>query len=253
MSEKRIFKDFDLPTNHLPGNQHYVPPKARTADEVARRRELRRGTLLIEKQASGLSMAGLILDALEEPEDIRFAAKVLAISGLNSAWYIIGRGSEAEVMRRRLKLPILATGDPALQPDVMSLLPSARARIRGAVPRAHVLVAAHEHVPAKVADLKKEIARSVGTASIELACVARSEMLGRNNSTVSDSAAQNFVRQSGLWVLHHGRTTASEIGSYASMAQLSDRDSDLSVFWRRNAPNGAVEAYEAAVESPLAA
>jgi hypothetical protein len=44
---------------------------------------------------------------------------------------------------------------------------------------------------------------------------------------------------------------SERIGTHPSLAQLSDPDSDLSVFWRRQAPNGAYEALEWAHEEAV--
>jgi hypothetical protein len=254
MSEKRIYKDFDLPTNHLPGKRHYVPRPARSATEIARRRGLRRGTLLAEHQVRGLTVAAAILEKVEEPVDVQFSAKVLAVSGINSAWYSFARGAEEKVMRRRLKLPLLATGDAERRPDVTTLLPSARQRVNDAALQAHLLVGANELLSvAKIEDHKKQLGRAVGGASLELACIASQSGFSGFGKTVTDFDAQNFARQRGLWALHHGRTLATEMGSYPSIAQLADVDSDLSVYWRRQAPNGALEAYEQALSDPTVA
>lgn len=254
MSEKKPFKDFDLPTNHLPDAGHFVPRRARDAREIDRRRGLRAGTLLTEHQARGLTVAELILDQVEEPEDVQFSSKVLAVSGINSAWYSFARGAEEKVMRRRLKLPKLATGNPEQLPNLSILLLMSRSRLSQAVARAHVLVAAHETLPAgEVAERRTILGREVGAIGLELACVATPGGIGRYGDVMSDFEAQNFARKRGLWALHHARTLVTEIGSHPSMAQLADPDSDVGVYWRRNAPNGAMEAYEAAVASPLAA
>lgn len=254
MSEKRIFKDFDLPTNHLPGVQHYVPRRARSAAEIERRRGLRPGTLLAEHQVRGLTVASLILDHIEEPVDVQFSSKVLAVSGLNTAWYSFARGAEEKVMRRRLKLPVLATGSSEHQPNLSILLLGSRDRLSKAVLDAHMLVAANELLPpAEVEDRKRQLGRSVGDISLELACVSSPDGIGRYGDVISDFDAQNFARKRGLWALHHARTLATEVGSYPSVAQLADPDSDLSVYWRRTAPNGAVDAYEEALASPLVA
>jgi len=253
MSEKRIFKDFDLPTNHLPGNQHYVPRRARREAEIARRRELRPGTLMAEHQVRGLTVASLILDQLEDPVDVHFASKVLAVSGINSAWYSFARGAEEKVMRRRLKLPLLATGNPEHRPNLSMLLLASRDRLSDAVLQAHTLVAVSEVLPEKVEEHKKQLGRAVGGVSLELACVASPQGFGHFGTIVTDFDAQNFARQRGLWALHNARTLAGEMGSYPSIAQLADVDSDLSVYWRRSAPNGALEAYEEALTSPLVA
>lgn len=252
MSEKRRYTDFDLPTNHLPGNQHFIPPKARDSDEIARRRELRPGTLLAEYQVRGLGMAAIILENVQEVEDVKFASKVLAVSGINSAWYSFARGYEHQVMRRRLKLPVLATDNGEAELSVAEFLPNSHEALQKAALEAHMLVGANQNLPAKIEQYKKQIGRSLGGVSLALACLASPE--GLQEATQSDGfEAQNFARRRGLWALHHSRTLATQLGSYPSIAGLADRDSDLSVYWRRNAPDGALEAYEQALESPMAA
>lgn len=253
MSEKRIYKDFDLPTNHLPGDEHYVPRRARDSSEIERRRGLRPGTLLIEHQADGLGVMARILDYVEDPVDVQFATKVAAVSGINSAWYGYGRGFEGQVMRRRQKLPMLATGNPDHQPNLSMLLLGSRQRLGEAVLHAHTLVAVHEVMPEKSPDYKKMLGRMVGDIALELACVSSPNGIGRYGEVISDFDAQNFARIRGQHMVHHSRALVTEVGSYPSFAQFADRDSDLAVYWRRHAPNGAVEAYEEALASPLAA
>ena len=50
-------------------------------------------------------------------------------------------------------------------------------------------------------------------------------------------------------MLEDSRTLYKQVGSNPTLAQLSDNDSPLSVYWRRNAPDTAYEALEQAIES----
>ncbi len=110
-----MYKDFDLPTNHQAKGEDYIPPKARQADEIERRRRLPSGTLLAEQQRDGIAISAEALARLEREEDLQFASRILGASALNTSWYLFAKG--APVMRRRLKLPVLATPEPEFRPN----------------------------------------------------------------------------------------------------------------------------------------
>ena len=237
--EQPIFKDFDLPTQHL-AEEHYVPPKARSAAEIERRHRLPKGSLLAEHQHRGLKVAAGILGNIIDQPDVDFSARLLAAAGLNTAWYGFAQGAETEVMRRRLKLPRLDGWQPAWRPSGPDLLREATDGFEEAVFAAKAVVSAVEHRSPRTAGYKKTLGRAIGNSSLTLACVPVADQLVLGGT---DHDIQLLVRQRSLHTLNDARQLSGEIGSHPSIAQLADQDSDLSVYWRRNAPNGALQAF----------
>lgn len=245
-------KDFDLPTKHLGLDGHFVPPKARDEEEIARRRDLAPGTLVAEFQQRGLAVASTILKFIERPEDIHFSSRVLAASGINTAWYAFARGAEGEVMRRRLKLPYLAAHKPELRRASSDILEDASWLFHEASTATHELInTSEQYFPRRFDTARRKVGRITGRASLTLACVSLGDELIAHPEGLASVDTQILVRQQCLRALQDARTLGDEIGLAPSVAQLADLDSHLSVFWRRNAPNGALQAYETAVDLRL--
>lgn len=256
METTTAYKDFDLPTKHLEEAKHFVPAKARDEAEIARRRSLVPGTLLAEHQERGGAVAATIIKLLDRPNDISFGARVLSAAGLNTAWYSFARGAENEVMRRRLKLPFLAAHQPLaedspVRPTTDDLLQEAAFGFGEARATGAKIIDSLGHLSPRIERLRKTFGRQVGRASLTLACVELGDML--QNSLVSSIDTQSLVRSRCLQALEDARSLSHEVGLPPSIAQLADPDSHLSVYWRREAPNGAAQAYHQAVELHLAA
>lgn len=237
---KKPYSNFDLPRQHI-YSDHYVPSRARDTEEIARRRALPTGTILAEYQRDGLQMATNILAHVEEPEDVAFAVDTLAASGLNSAWYSYAR--HASVMRRRLSLPELANdevGDGWRQTR-NGLLTKAQRGLAFTAELAGQLAASRSE-GREVDRQSIALGRQLGNVSLELACVR----LGNAPESLSAFDVQSLAREQALEALEYSRVVASQTGTHPSLAQLADVDSPLSVYWRREATNGAYEAYERA-------
>lgn len=234
------YRNFDLPKQHL-DDRHYVPERARTSTEIERRHTLPQGTILAEHQRDGLRIAGQIMQMVEQPEDITFARNVIAMSGLNAGWY--NYAAHSPVMRRRLDLPTLADGETDWRETRTGLLTKAQQGLVEAATIAEVLVATKVE-RRSTARHQQQLGRHLGNVSLQLACI--------EVGTVADSYTpfdvQNFAREQSLQTLEQARVFGDQVGSHPSMAQLADPNSDLAVYWRRNAPNGAFEAYEEAIE-----
>lgn len=251
MEKEIIYKDFDLPTKHLVAERHFVPAKARDEDEIERRRSLRPGVLLAEHQEHGVAVAASILKRLHQPEDVAFASKIISATGLNTAWYSFARGAEHEVMRRRLKLPFLAAHAPEFRPSSDELLYDSAFYFDEARQTGEDLIEIIGRDPRKEEQLKKKFGRQVGKASLTLACVSLGDELQANPVRSVDT--QDRVRQRCLQALESSRTIDESIGLPPSFAQFAEHDSHLSVYWRREAPSGAQQAYHTAVAQHLAA
>ena len=153
-------------------------------------------------------------------------------------------------MRRRLKLPYLAVQKPEYRETSDEILYDAAFRFGEARAAAEQLKGALEIHSPKVDQHKRTLGRMIGKASLTLACVDLGDKLIEHPLSSVDT--QILVREHSLRALNDARTLGNTIGLPPSVAQFADPDSHLSVFWRREAPNGAVEAYETAVELQLA-
>ncbi len=238
------FRDFDLPVEHLIDERHYIPPKTHDPSEAIRRRELNRGTLIAEQQLRGLKVAKTILDNLDEEEGLLFASDLLACSGLNSAWYSYAQRSQ-DVMRRRLKLPVMITkrnqNPDMFMEDTLQIMDSA-------VLEAGRLVGAMEYDPRRIDERQRKVGVRSGNAAIRLACYG-SVLAGEFAMYPNEVETQGRVRELGLKALAKARSLHREMGSHPSLAQLSDPYSHLSVYWHRRAPGSA----QTAVVEALAA
>lgn len=246
---KNIYKDFDLPNKHLTNEADFIPPRTRDEEEEARRRANPSGTVILEFQDKGLEIARAVLGGLKNSseEDIKFASETFAATGLNTAWYSFARN--ARVQRRRLKLEVLATDDPEQRPSTFMLLNNAISDLEDAEAQSKLLVAQYIIGSPESFRQRTILGRTVGHAALTLSCVPLGDRIGYDDYQMTDFDLQDLARRRGLYSLEDGRRLASKIGSAPSLAQLAYPDSDLSVYWRRHAPNGALEAYEEAIAS----
>lgn len=242
---KTIYKDFDLPTKHLDGEQHFAPSRARDSGEIERRRQQPSGTLLAETEHRGIARASFIIPRLSETPSINFAAETLAAAGLNTAWYLFGRN--APVMRRRLKLEVLATADPEQRPTTLMLLDNAAQDLRDATDLSAELVeATRGGQTGKLGALKSELGRKVGHGALTLSCVPLGDQIGYESSQLSDADVQMVARQRALHSLEQGRVLEEKMGVPPSMGGLGDQLSELSFYWLRNAPDQALDEFHMA-------
>lgn len=237
---QHIRKNFDLPTKHLGPEGHYVPPKARDEAEIARRRTMRagRGILMAEQQEFGVKVGALILEHPRAVEDLEFTAPLLAASGLNTAWFSFGR--TLDVMRRELKLPRPSQRRPI---TTANLLEDAQLGFFEAAHSAEKVTKQARKGGLEYANHVVPFGRAIGNASLKLACTTLADML----AGLDEATSSEVMRRQSLHTLQASRELGDTIGTAPTLAQLANPDSDLSVYWRRTAPNGAVEAYEQAV------
>ena len=240
----RTFKHFDLPVKHLEGEgEHYIPPKARDEAEIERRQDLAPGVLMAEMQAKGIKIAKNILELMIDTEDTLFATKTLGASSLNTAWYNYAQGAK-NVMRRTLSLPSYdELGEEVTKTNLIDL---ATFRLGTAQWAANNLVKdGHERRRLYIKH-KKIIGGQLGNAALVLANVPAAEAIAFFDD---DPAYQQLIaRQSATSLLEDSRMLYKQVGSNPTLAQLSDQDSPLSVYWRRNAPDAAYQALEEATE-----
>lgn len=245
-----IYKDFDLPVRHQPKGLDYVPPKARDEEEAMRRRLMPAGTLMADQQCDGIAITADILTGLEDPRDLAFASRLLGASALNTSWYLFARN--ASVMRRRLKLPNLTVPEDDVRPDTLELIQSRDLRledVRGRS-RTYASIVAFGFGEMLLDNHRNRLGRNIGNSALAIATVDLGDVFTFGSS--DDFEVQDAVRRRALRTLTDARELGVELHTAPSLAQLADPDSDLSVFWRRNAPNGALMAYEQAYEERAA-
>lgn len=246
-----IYKDFDLPVRHQPRGVDYVPPKARDEEEIARRRIRPAGTLMADEQCDGIAITADILAGLEDPADLAFASRLLGASALNTSWYLFARG--AHVMRRRLKLPVLTVPEDDIRPDTLELIQARDHRledVRGRA-RTYASLVAFDFGEHLLDNHRRNLGRNIGNSALSIATVDLGDVFTFGSS--DDFEVQDAVRRRALRTLTDARELGVDLHTVPSLAQLPNPDSDLSVFWRRNAPNGALTAYEQAYEEKAAA
>ncbi len=120
----KAFRHFDLPKQHLTGEQHYVPPKARSPARLSVAANCRPEPCWQTTRRHGTEIVSDVLHVLSDPDDVKFAVDVFSPSAYDTSWYGIARHGEA--MRRQLKLPVLVMGDPEGRIENPDLLNDAR-------------------------------------------------------------------------------------------------------------------------------
>jgi hypothetical protein len=240
LREPRPPIDYDMPVEHLNAELDSVVAKSRDQARIDYLRSMPPGTARAEAQLFGQAVASGVLDTITDPDDITFSVDIIAAAGINTAWYNGASGS-IEVMRRRLKLPKLATVDGIVEPA--SLWQSGRQQFRGAIMLADTVARETKTRSPKLPERKRQYMRQLGNASLTLAC----SQLPAEITEVSAYNAQIGVRLQSQRVLRAARELGEVIGKNPSLRQFEDADSELSVYWRRHAPNGARQALLNAV------
>lgn len=233
--------DYDMPVEHLNAELDSVVAKSRDQARIDYLRSMPPGTARAEAQLFGHAVASGVLDTIADPDDVAFSVDIIAAAGINTAWYNGASGS-IEVMRRRLKLPKLATDDGIIEPS--TLWHSGRQQFRGAVMLADTVARETKTRSPKLPERKRQYMRQLGNASLTLAC----SQLPADITEASAYNAQIGARLQSQRVLRAARELGETIGKNPSLRQFEDTDSELSVYWRRHAPDGARQALLNAVE-----
>lgn len=242
------FTEFQISVSHLSPEHHYVPPPAREADEIARRQAERPGHLIAEQQLAGIQIAGEALGKIEGSEDTNFLAGVLAVSAYNSAWYTFAEGADMEVMRRHVDLPWLMGPTPHDRPTSETVLEHARRDLLYATEQAYAVEQAIHYGSPRVHDFRPRLGRTLARAALHLAVVDLGDKLA-GSPRISDAKVQKMVRARCTRRVTQARTMAADIGSHPSLAGLTDPLSDVSVFIGRQAPSGALKAFQEAAQA----
>jgi hypothetical protein len=241
----KTFKKFDLPVKHLEGEgEHYVPPKARDPQEIERRHQLMPGLLMAEMQAKGIKIARCILEQMQDEEDALFATKTLGAAALNTAWYSFAQGAK-DVMRRQLTLP--PYDEYGEDVDMALIVDDAVYQLSEAEKVADSMVKEGHEKRRLYVIRKKVIGVKLGDAALTLGSAAYANLIAQ----IPDDPEyqQKLARRSALELLEQSRTLYKQADSNPTLAQLADKDSPLSVYWRRTANDWAYNALESAVEA----
>lgn len=239
----KLRTDFDLPTNHLKGLKAYIPPKARSSTEIDRRHELPKGSLILEHQEAGAKVMRFLLTTAKEAEDVRYVTKIAATADANTASYAYGQTDE--VMRRRLKLPLLAVTYNESPLTEQDLVQRSEDNLSEVIELARLLRIAHvtKDSTTRKNKLRKSVGQACGNAALSLNCVT----LANELEGVSPFKAQDMARIACLSMLQEAKALSSELSYPPSLAQLPDPNSELSVHIRRTAPNNVYEAFDEAI------
>ncbi len=256
MSVKKPYSELNLPSHHLPPDGNDAQPaSARKPSEIAFRRARRQGALVRDQERKGLIYADRMLPPVMrgEVDDGGFTVRLLALTGINTAYYDFARG--AKVMDRKLELATLVDGEGADEQRATSqtLLEKAKGGMEQSVDFATSLyeryIRGYEGVR-----LNEKLGRTLGNTSLILGSL---DLPGRVQD-MDAFEAQEVARDHSLLLLEGARTIATKaegnrnpMGSHPSMMQLADPDSDLNVYWRRYGSNDAVELLEASTAEPV--
>jgi len=248
MKEKLPYSQLNLPKYHLPAEgPNYRPYNSRDYEEIERRNSLRPGSLVLEQQYFGTGLASSMISEIDKNEidDGGFTTRMLAVAGINSSWYSFARGSN--VMSRRLILPKMAEeiDDIDYRETRESLIQKCNQGMFASAVMAGYLYDMHEY-GIKVGERAREVSlgRNLGNTSLSLACLDVVDTT--KHKSVFD--AQDLAREHSMKLIESSKALVGRIGSYPSMAQFAEADSELMVYWRRFAPNEAVGLLNSAIE-----
>jgi hypothetical protein len=240
---KEVYKVIHQPTHFLREDErHYVPPATRDSTEAQRLHELPSGTLIMEQERRGLAILAGTLDRVHEGESLTFVRRVMGASMFNASFYDLSR--HTPFMYRPLRLPELMSEDSEWRETNEGLRAKIAAGLGDALALSDAAIDGHIHNRG-VIGRKRQLGRLVGNISTHVSALGLAPLGG----SLSPAQVSQGVRAEVLGSIDDARRLTDEIGVHVSVAQLAHRDSELSVFWRRNAPAGAFEALEAATEA----
>lgn len=236
---KEIYKVIHQPTNFLPDDgNHYIPPKTRDSAEIDRLHDLPHGTLMIEQEMRGLEIAEQLLAQIDDPEALAYAAQIIAAGGFNSSLYDLSRGTP--YMYRPLRLPRLITEDGEHTETPDTLRAKVRAGLLQAIQQAGDLHTVHIE-GRSTRKQKEKLGRTIGNTSMLAAAITWT----LPSRVLDPHLASAEIRAQAIDTVNQARDLQLLIGTYPSLGQLSHRDSQLAVHWRRTAPNAAYDALDA--------
>lgn len=250
MSGRKPYSEFNLPSDHLPlKGEHARPASARKPAEVYFRRSRRRGTLVIDQQRKGAIAADRMIAPIArgEVDDGGWTVKMLAMASLNTSYYVFANG--APVMDKKLVLPVAVSeddeGNEVSRATEQDFLDGAKSGMGESVQFASSLLEAFQGNREGVSTYRN-LGKSLGNTSLLLGVVGETG----NVEGLGAVDAQDYIRQHLMRMREESRTIATYMGSFPSLLQLADQDSDFRVYWRHNAPNEAFDLLQATMAQP---
>lgn len=237
------FRNFDLPTIHLSDGTNYVPPRTRDLQEATRRRNLPPGSLVLERQAAGLDVAvGLFNYPIDITKDREFLHQRVASALMNAAWYSYAYDN-ADVMRRQLKLPVLADDHAEWRETRTGLTIKVRDGLTHAASLVHRLAIAHQR-ELDTKRVNRRLGQQMGNTAVAIMCLSLTDA----PQGMSEPEIQYVARLTALDALESARTSHQSTGTHESIAQLASPNTPMSIAWRRDAPSSN-QAHNALVQA----
>lgn len=256
--EQPVFKHLDLPTQHTNPELDYIVPPARDPEEIALRQSKPSGYLVAREQHRGaLIVATMFKQEFADPASRRFTAQHAGAAAENTSHKSFSENAHllppqlGPVQRRVLKLPTLTAGRPEWRPDSAEIQRDTADHFTTACGEALKVMKCIEFSSPRTMQSKVNFGRTVGKAGLYAACIELGDDLV--GAAITDADVMLRVRQTCLESLSYARHIGSIVGSNVTLAQLANPDSDLSVYWRREAPNEAYQVFNEAAEEVLAA
>ncbi|RYF28662.1 MAG: hypothetical protein EOO17_04515 [Chloroflexi bacterium] len=236
------YNTFMFSTIHFDSTKNSIPAKARKQEIIDARHGRRYGTLRYENQRIGIEKARLMLDFMKESDQRIDGAHLVGILGVGSTFHQLAEGED--VMNKKVSLATLASDEnDDFRQNEDGIWIAATGHLAEMSDQALTLTDMHNNRLTS-RDHYQSLGRRIGATTMELACVG----IGNTPEYLSEFEAQALARDRALHIANEARQYASTIGSNPSFAQLADRDSDVSIDVRRNAPRKVAEAFEFATE-----
>lgn len=221
-------KHFDQPVVRGPESiPDFVPPKAITPEEIARRRKLFSGTLLAEHQERGTRILGGIIEKLDDAESIHIASGIAAITLWNTGWFVSARRSK-DAMRRRTILPPMAKKGETVRMSEEDL----RVRINTSFDVLAEQAAAtvrHRTEARIVGPHEKAFGQKLGNTALELAALHH----GIAHVGGDPVEVQDQMMIAAMMNVQEAHNLGMEIQAVPAVAQMAYEDSPLMVNFRQ--------------------
>ncbi len=231
----------------------YVPPKARDPKEIARRRMLPKGTIILEQQRDGAEIVARCLELLTGKDDDGVLAKMIARAANGTADICAARpgGKSGKTMYKRIALPENDIDPSGL--DEESLRLRALGLIKAAVEPGRYIVKSHVGNHCSTPAFSEQFGKLVGQTSLVLASA-------EDNKTLQMVAGDPIAVQHYTWLACEAMIEEARlfhrlpsVGVHPTFAQFAHRDSPLNVWIRNNAPNDSAEVLDQAFCEIMAA
>jgi hypothetical protein len=146
-------------------------------------------------------------------------------------------------MRRRLKLPELADDEAEWRETRSGLMIKVRNGLNHAASLGHRLAIAHQK-EFNTKRIERQLGRQMGTTALAIAALP----LGNAPKGMSEIEIQDIVMWTSMDLLESSRFSHEINGVHASIAQLADPQSPLSIAWKHNAPS-TNQAHDALIQA----